>query len=238
MSVDHEYSEVEWARAQTCAPLGSNAEVQIAEHLLKSLDLPLHHDKWKNWDNFLAIHHCQRLLIEHEPVLDAGACRDPNSPSAFLPSLKKLGFTDLRGCNIDEPHTVMDDGIVYNHQDITKTTYPGKYFRFIACLSVIEHGVDWRKYFAEMGRIVAPGGYVFTSFDYWPTPVDTGGQTAFGVPIHIFNEQEVMQMAIFAKSCGLNLMKRPVLQAKERPVEWMGMRYTFMNLLMKADPLS
>lgn len=228
--------EVEWARVQTCAPLASNAEVQIAERLLKSQELPLHHDKWKNWDSYLAIHHATRLLVEHEPVLDAGACRDSGSPSAFLPGLKKLGFTDLRGCNIDEPHTVVEDGIVYNHQDITKTTYPGNYFRFVACLSVIEHGVDWRKYFAEMGRIIAPNGYLFTSFDYWPTPVDTKGQHAFGVPIHIFTEQEVMQMAIYAANCGLHLMKRPVLQAKERPVEWMGMRYTFMNLLMKKNP--
>jgi hypothetical protein len=42
-----------------------------------------------------------------------------------------------------------------------------------------------------------------------------------------------MLMVIFAAECGLNLMKKPVLKCKAAPVEWMGMRYTFMNLLMR-----
>jgi SAM-dependent methyltransferase len=235
---DLSFTEAEWARDQTCRPLGCNADVRVAEHFLKTDELPLHHDKWKNWDNYLAIHHAARLCIVHEPVLDAGACRDKGSPSAFLPGLHKLGFTDLRGCNLDEPKTDIEDGIMYQHQDITGTTYPGNYFRFVACLSVIEHGVNVNKYLAEMARIIAPGGYLFTSFDYWPNPVDTHGQTAFGVPIKIFTAQDVMSMANYAHNCGLRLMKRPILDAKERPVEWLGMRYTFMNLLMQKERVS
>jgi len=30
-------------------------------------------------------------------------------------------------------------------------------------------------------------------------------------------------------------MKRPILNCQDAPVEWMGMRYTFMNLLMKKN---
>jgi SAM-dependent methyltransferase len=228
-------NEADWAKEQTCAPLAGNGHVNTAKLFAASYGLPLHGDKWKNWDSFLAVHHVGRLLKRDDPVLDAGACRDPNwEMSAFLPSLHKLGFTNLTGCNLDEKdpgETV--GGIHYEHCNIEMLRYQAASFAFVACLSVIEHGIDWRKYFVEAARVLRPGGYLFTSFDYWHEPVDTKGQMAFGVPIRIFTEQDVMMMVIFAGECGLNLMKKPVLECKAAPVEWMGMRYTFMNLLMK-----
>lgn len=225
----------DWARTQTCSPLNSMKDVEIAKLALAGDELPLHPDRWKNWDNFLGIHHAVRLADPDAPVLDAGACRDPNSPSVFLPSLEKLGFTDLHGCNLDEDQTEKVGHVTYSHQNIEKTTYPTGYFKYIACLSTIEHGVDWNKYFAEMARILRPKGYLFTSFDYWHSPVDTKGQQAFGVPIKVFSENDVMQMALYAKMCGLSIMKRPQLHGQERLVEWMGMKYTFLNLLMSKD---
>jgi len=229
--------EDKWAKEQTCAPLKDNKQVDIAKLYAAGRGLPLHPDKWKNWDSYLAIHHVERLIEPSDPVLDAGACRDPNSPSAFLPSLAKLGFKDLTGCNTDEtgpPTTV--GGVRYEYCDIERLSYPKEKFAFIACLSVIEHGVDWKKYFVEMSRVLRDGGYLFTSFDYWHSPVDTKGQTAFGAPVKIFTATEVMQMTIFATECGLRLLKRPVLSCRNAPVEWMGMKYTFMNLLMKKVP--
>lgn len=229
-----EIDEEDWAREQTCTPLSNFGQVNIAKLFAAAQGLPLHPDRWKNWDSYLAIHHAKRLLEKDDPVLDAGACHDEVYPSAFLPSLKKLGFTDLTGCNLDEPEDgLVSDGIRYEFCDIERMRYSGGHFAFMACLSVIEHGVDYRKYFVEAARILRPGGYLFTSFDYWDVPVDTKGQYAFGSPIKVFTAQDVMQMAIFAKECGLDLMKRPVLDCKESPVEWMGMRYTFLNLLMK-----
>jgi SAM-dependent methyltransferase len=227
-------SEDSWAREQTCTPLFNNGQVTIAKLFAAARGLPLHPDRWKNWDSYLAIHHVERLLELDDPILDAGACRVEPYPSAFLPSLKKLGFTKLTGCNIDEtedPEVV--DGVRYEYCDIERMPYANGQFAFITCLSTIEHGVDWRKYFIEAARVLRLDGYLFTSFDYWDTPVDTKGQKAFGAPIKIFTANDVMQMAIFAKEVGLDLMKRPVLNCKEAPVEWMGMRYTFMNLLMK-----
>lgn len=237
MSTHDELNESAWAREQTCAALKDMSDVTAAKLFAITRGLPLHNDKWKNWDSYLAIYHALRLVGQDEPILDAGACRDPKSPSAFLPSLVKLGYTDLHGCNLDETRSEKIGGAMYTHQNIEKTTYPGDYFKMVACLSTIEHGVDWRKYFAEMARIIVPGGYLFTSFDYWRLPVDTKGQMAFGVPIHIFDENEVMQMAIYASQCGLHLMKRPSLKGKLPVVEWMGLNYTFLNLLMKKPVL-
>lgn len=230
-----ELDEYEWAREQTCVPLANDREVAIARVFAAARHLPMHKDRWKNWDNYLAVHHAHRLCDRGEPVLDAGACRDPASPSAFLPGLRELGHTDLTGCNLDEIGQVTVDTIKYEHQDITWTSYKPDTFQFVACLSVIEHGVDFRKYFQEMRRIIKPGGYLFTSFDYWRTKVDTKGQMAFGVPVKIFDANDVMQMAVYAAQLGLHVMKKPDLIGKDAPVEWLGMKYTFMNLLMKGD---
>jgi SAM-dependent methyltransferase len=226
--------EDSWAKEQTCVPLSGDDQVDRAKLFAASYGLPLHNDRWKNWDSFLAIHHAGRLLNRDWPVLDAGACRDPLFPSAFLPSLRKLGFTDLTGCNLDESEAgEVVDGVRYEHCNIERLRYSKGQFAYIACLSTIEHGIDWRKYFIETARALRPNGYLFTSFDYWETPVDTMGQTAWGAPIKIFTAQDVMLMTVFAKEVGLDLMRRPVLNCKHAPVEWMGMRYTFMNLLMK-----
>lgn len=231
-----EVTENDWAREQTCRALSGNGDVNIAKIFAGAHGLPLHNDRWKNWDSFLAVHHASRLLAIDDPVLDAGACRDPGSPSAFLPSLQKLGFINLTGCNLDESQLAEHvGGVCYEYCNIETLRYPDEEFAFIACLSTIEHGVDWRKYFISAARTLRVGGYLFTSFDYWHDPVDTKGQMAFGAPIKIFTAQDVMQMAIFAKECGLDLMKRPVLACAGAPVEWMGMQYTFMNLLMKRS---
>lgn len=228
-------NEYEWAREQTCSPLYDNQQVAIAKLFASTLGLPLHDDRWKNWDNFLAVYHANRLTKDKDaPILDAGACRDLTySPSVFLPGLKKLGFTSLHGCNLDEGPPVEEDDILYQYADITETSYLDGQFAFVACLSVIEHGVDWRRFFPEMARILKVGGHLFVSFDYWDESVDTFGQKAFGVPIVIFTANDVMNMALHAKAYGLHLMKRPDLRCRERPVEWMGIRYTFMNLLFE-----
>lgn len=228
-----ELNEHDWAKGETNAPLRHIDQVQIAKLFGSVRQLPMHADRWKNWDNMLAVHHALRTTAKDSAVLDAGACRDPLFPSAFLPGLKKLGFNNLMGCNLDEPEgDTVEDGILYSRQDITGTKYPPGHFAFIACLSVIEHGVDFRKYFAEMSRILAPGGYLFTSFDYWPTPVNTFGMRAFGAPIRIFTKEDVMQMVIFANGMGLDVVTQPVLETTKPIVNWMGLDYTFFNLLL------
>jgi len=42
-------------------------------------------------------------------------------------------------------------------------------FDTVACMSVIEHGVDLRKFSGECARVLSPGGKLVVSFDYWPT---------------------------------------------------------------------
>lgn len=84
--------------------------------------------------------------------------------------------------------------IVYEHGDITRTKYPSASFDSITCLSVVEHGVDLGAWLCEMSRILKPGGILFTSTDYWETPIDTREQTAYGAPVRIFSRADVQEI--------------------------------------------
>ena len=223
-----------WVTAQTNAPLQSMKEVEYAEGYLSSLDLPLHNDRWKNWDNMLAVYYATEHCDQADYILDAGGTRDPKSPSVFLPGLAKLGYTGLTSCNLDEGQLpLVQDGVLYCKQNIENTAFRKGQFNFIACLSVIEHGVDLWAYFNEMYRILEPGGYLFTSFDYWPTKIDTGGREAFGAPVKIFTSNDVGTMVSYASRVGFKVIL-PLKASVEKPtVNWLGLDYTFFNLLLR-----
>lgn len=225
--------EQKWARVQTNTALQDEGAVSIARNLLNQHKIPLQGDRWKNWDQYLAIYHAARLTNKDESVLDAGACRDPAYPSTFLPGLQKLGFTSLHGCNLDEGALVVENNVKYQYGDVTASPYADARFAYVACLSVLEHGVDWRKFYIEMSRIIKAGGHLFVSFDYWVDPIDVGDRMAFGAPVKVFNKPDVMTMALFAHQFGLHLTKVPVFECKEPLVKWMGLEYTFFNLLFQ-----
>jgi SAM-dependent methyltransferase len=129
-----------------------------------------------------------RLLIasfqkhRRAKIIDAGA----ETYSRILPWLFLYGYTKLEGINIVFTDRKRLGPIIYKHGDVTFTDYAPKTFDAIACLSVVEHGVDLSAYFKEAARILKPGGILITSTDYWQTPIDTRGRQMYGVPVHIF----------------------------------------------------
>lgn len=223
----------DWALEQTNRPLMNEREAGYAYVASLEADVKFHGERWKNWDNYLAVYHGVRGGMQ-EPILDAGACRDPKSPSAFLPSMQAQGYTRLYGCNLDEPGITREGGITYTRDDITKTRYEDEFFRYVACLSTIEHGVNEFAFLAEMYRVLKPGGSLFVSFDYWHDQIDTGGRLAFGVPVRIFNLHDVSEMLMDAQLIGFDLMDDSwTFQCGDPVVKWLGLEYTFMNLLLR-----
>jgi hypothetical protein len=93
-------------------------------------------------------------------------------------------------------------------------------------------------YFSEMSRIIREGGILITSTDYYETPIDTKGQEAFGVPIHIFTKDEITQGLEVAARYGFSLMSPINLSSPEKVVHWKeyNLRYTFVIFsLQKAS---
>jgi SAM-dependent methyltransferase len=198
---------------------------------IRQLGLVPHRDLPKNWDALEAL---SIILAETNPrafVLDAGA----ELYSPLLPSLFLYGYRNLIGMNIGFDRIIRRGPIHYEPGDLTKTEYTSGTFDAIACLSVIEHGVDLSSYFKEMWRILKPGGVLVTSTDYWPEPIDTSGAIAYGTPVKIFTEREIASMLELSRDCGFEPTGPIDLTARQRAIAWkpLGLEFTFIVFCLR-----
>lgn len=224
---DLDPKDIVWVESQVNRALQDNASVDRATMILDLKGLYKHEDRVKNWDNLIALWYTVKTTDPILPVMDVAATKG----SAYLPSLRNYGFKNLISINLTQTTTEINEGITYQYGDCTKTNFSDGFFGFISCLSVIEHGVDVEAFFAESARILRPGGHLFVSADYWQDPVDTYGQVAFGVPVKMFTQSEVDDMVVTARKYGLEAVRSVDATCKDRVVNWIGIDYTFVNLL-------
>jgi SAM-dependent methyltransferase len=220
-----------FAAGQTNRALADRQAVAEALLLLHERGLPLHADTPKNWDGLLALHHAARTTPRDALVLDAGA----ETYSAFLPGLARLGFTRLLGVNLDFGPPQRQGPIEYRFGNIECLDLPDGAAGFVASLSVVEHGVDLPRFFAEMARILRPGGHLFVSTDYWGPGLETTGIEAYGAPCRVFSANDILAMVDIARMAGLEATGPVDTAVTERVVHWrrVGLRYTFHNLLFR-----
>lgn len=208
---------------------------------LESLNLPKHPDPYKNWDSLAALSLILRHTNKNANILDAGGV----VYSSILPQLVKFGYENLIAVdlsfqglkNIIRKTIVMlhpiKNKIEYRYGDITKTKFKNNYFDAITCLSVIEHGVNPDDFFREMSRILKPDSILFISTDYWEQKIDTKGKSAYGVPIHIFSKEEILDWISIAKKYNLHLMEEIDFNCKDKVVSWKGLSYTFIYFTLE-----
>lgn len=218
------------------AILQSVSEWRAASQVARRLGLPVHPDPPKTWDTLLAVSAVLRYAPRHGRILDAGGERY----SVLLPSLQRYGYRDLHAINPAFRGPTQRASIRYLPGDATRTAWPDRSIHAITCLSVVEHGVDLDALFAEAARLLVPGGVLAISTDYWPTPVNTAGQVAYGVPIKIFRGDELAAWFARAARHGLeptSAIPRDLFTAAppERAVTWrrFGLRYTFAFLTLR-----
>jgi SAM-dependent methyltransferase len=211
--------------------LQSRGEWEAAFENAKQLHLPLHRGPEKNWDHLAAV----STILSHTKlnacILDAGA----EMYSNVLPALFLYGYRDLHGINLSFTAPARLGPIRYIPGDLTQTPYYDAFFDAITCMSVIEHGVPLDAYFREMFRLLKPGGLLITSTDYYPTPVDTRGQSEHGAPIKIFSRPEIEAALQLAKSIGFEQTGELNLNCTEKPIHWkqFGLEYTFVLFTLR-----
>ena len=225
------YPEAPWRNAV----LRNRQAWENAIREVKALGLPPHPEPTKNWDHIAALD-CILERTDHTAahILDAGA----ELYSMILPWLSLYGYRNLIGINLAFERPVRRGVIHYEHGDITKTRFKANTFDAIACLSVIEHGVNLQAYFRETARILKPNGVLITSTDYWVHQIDTKDQVAYGAPVHIFSKDEILSTLNIARGFGLELLDEIDLECQDKPIRWeqFGLSYTFLIFaLWKKD---
>jgi glycosyltransferase involved in cell wall biosynthesis len=212
-----------WVLKQTNQPLQYAAANDRATAMLSEAGLPHHHDRTKNWDTYLGLVHCVQNCASSDAILDAAGTRE----SAFLPGLVKLGYRKLINLNLYEPNPGIENGITWAWGDITRSGFNDGAFRFIMCQSVLEHDVDWRLWLKETARILASGGHVFVSVDYWEAPIVTD--------VKIFAAAEIYELIKCAAEHGLRLIGTLDYRCLDKVIHWYGNDYTFLNFLLRRD---
>ena len=121
--------------------------------IVERLDKALYPDYAKNWDDLLFR---RRILKEVRPehsVLDLGAGAGIVEAMNFKGSAKLVCGVDLDSRVVDNPF--LDEGRV---ADAGLIPYPDESFDLVFSDNVLEHLDEPRKVFAEVARVLRPGG--------------------------------------------------------------------------------
>ena len=206
-----------------------DAAAAVAE--VRSCGLPPHQDAPKNWDLLVALGLVLERTGRTDPILEMGA----PSYTRLLPWLALYGYRDLQGIDLVWKAPARTGPIRFQPMDLTRTTFADRSFAAIACLSVVEHGVDIPAYLREAARLLRPGGLLVTSTDFWCEPIETADLTAYGGPVRIFTPADIAGWLPLAESVGLVPVRPLDLACDERVVTWerLGLRYTFANLVLE-----
>jgi SAM-dependent methyltransferase len=213
------------------AVLKTRQEWQEAAEKIETLGLFSHSDRPKNWDSLRALKSILNTTDRTMCVLDAGA----TLYSVILPWLFLYGYKNLIGIDLTFDKSIKRGPIHYEYGDLTKTGFKDETFNAIACLSVIEHGVDLQAYFKEASRILKPNGILITSVDYYVYPVDTKGKEIYGMPVHIFSKDEIIDALNIAGNFNLELTDTMDLECQEKAISWdeFNLDYTFLIFTLK-----
>jgi len=205
---------------------------QATEEILK-LGLAGHHDPQKNWDLWLSIDSA-RVLSKKSNLLDAGS----GSKAVFANSVAELGFKNSYACDLQR---AKGKRIISSIQDISNTNYESGFFDFIACHSVIEHGVNLENFLKEMHRITKVGGILACSTDFWPTHEDHSDKFPYGAenpPMMLFDNETIKTFLAIARKSGWKIpVFEDVSDLITRPVYWprMDSSFTFIWLSLVKE---
>jgi SAM-dependent methyltransferase len=191
---------------------------------------PIVGDDLKSWDVARTLSFIDATLPRDAAILDIGAYG-----SEVPVALAMMGCTGVHGIDLNPTVRAMPRAgeVRYAVGDFMSTPYPDGHFDAITATSVIEHGYAPQRLFAEMARLLRPGGCFIASFDYWPDKIDTGSTRFFDMSWLIFSWPEVQALLESAAAQGLVPAGELQPAAGERAIQCAGFDYTFGWLVLR-----
>lgn len=209
-------------RSHLCKFLRSRAEIEECTLFLHHNGFVSHDLKCKNWD-----------LAHIIPEIGDGNFLDMGSSDSYI--LENLALKKIRGekygVDLREPNSSAK-GVKYMIGDMTDTKLPDKFFKNITCLSVIEHGVDFKQFVNEVSRLLEDNGKLFVTFDYW-NPKITSPMEIYGLSWQPLDEQSVRTLINECEEKGIYLVEDMDWTTNETVIHYgyysphPGMSYTF-----------
>lgn len=175
--------------------LRNRQQIEDCGQQLREAGLMEHGLSCKNFDLAYILPH-----IEDGNLLDMGSCGSFILYNAAKKGTKgekigiDLAYPDDYVLTWPPAHNIPVEGANCFKADLMNTPFEDGKFNYITCLSVIEHEVDFKKLAQECSRLLAPGGKLFVSFDFWPEKVDTKGHKLFGLNWNILDELDVVDL--------------------------------------------
>ena len=230
MRVLHADQQIAAARAELAArgvPKLESAYTGYAKRIARRLGIepsPTVGDLIKSWDVLETLRFLEAKVPRSAAIVDLGAYA-----SEILLVLDTAGFTDLTGVDLNSRLTNMPaaDRINYVVSDFMATGLAPDAYSAITSISVIEHGYDPERLFAEAARLLKPEGYFIASFDYWPDKIATPGVRFFNMDWLIFSREDVEAMLGVAARHGLYPVGDLMFDGKDKAIEHGGFAYTF-----------
>lgn len=164
----------EFADAHANRSMLTRAEFIKSAEILSDLALPLHTVAPMNQPSLVAIKSVLDSFWLSDPILDISATRF----STLLPSLHKLGYTDLISIGKHWSVSEVIDGVRYMPGDCLATGMPDSHFSFVSCMDFEHVLTDVHQFLSECARILVKGGKLFLAFPFWSEGLGTDGKTS------------------------------------------------------------
>ena len=185
--------------------LKTHAEITQATKTIRENSWVEHGLDCKNWD-----------IVRVMPYLGDGNYLDMGSyGSSMLYNVSNAGFKGLKyGIDLAYPsgyvlmsppdYKMPTKGVQCFSGDLMNTPFESGLFKYITCLSTIEHEVDLDRFATEVSRLLCKGGRVFVTFDYWNPKVGEGLVWG-GLKWNILCKSQVEELIAVCASKGLIL---------------------------------
>lgn len=187
-------------------------------------------DAVKSWDVLKTIQTIEAGVARDAALADFGAyC------SEVPIALSRLGWTNIVGLDLERVPRSQLRRLPFElrREDFMASSLPDAAVDVVTAISVIEHGYNGEALFAEVSRVLKPGGLFLASFDYNPEELDTSHVAFFGMSWTIFSERSLEDLLRTAALNGLHPLGEVDARCQALPIRTMGFDYTFGWLALK-----